>query len=672
MTLSFTSFRSAARTVLGGRFYPVALVYAMTLAVGFCTRVALLARPDTPGLGGLAQSAGAFVAGAFFDAVVATYFVLPFALWLAIAPSRLVRSRAHRALVIVGIAAYAYLLAWVAIAEWLFWDEFGARFNFIAVDYLIYTREVLGNILESYPVGKLMSAAGVAAVAVAAALAPSIWRRLGSESSWRLRLGTAGAVAAAAALAIVFVSTSTRTDSGNDTARELGGNGVYQFFAAFRANSLDFPVFYATRPEPEASAFVRTQLTAAGEHWPARPESAVERVIIDKAPERRLNVVLVSEESLGAEFLGIFGNTRGLTPRLDALSREGLLFTNVYATGNRTVRGLEALSLAIPPTPGESIVKRPGAEGLFTLGSVFENRGYETLFVYGGYGYFDNMNAYFEANAYRAVDRTMIPKERIHHENIWGVADEDLFDFALEQLDRAHAAGTPFFAHVMTTSNHRPYTYPAGRIDIPSGSGRDGAVKYSDWAIGHFIDEAKKHPWFDDTLFVLTADHGANARGTLDIPVAQYRIPVLFYAPKHIAPRRVERLMSQIDVAPTLLGRLHFSYRTKFFGHDLFTTPPSEDRAFVANYQTLGYLRDGRLVTLMPQKRVRVAPYPVGGAGLTPEPSDERLSDAQLRDEAIAWYQLAFEAYRTRQIAGDDANRVRPSAGMIRIAEPSR
>src|SRR5438132_1645679 len=113
-----------------------------------------------------------------------------------------------------------------------------SRFNFIAVDYLIYTREVLGNILESYPVGKLMSAAAVAAVAVAAALTPSIWRRLGSDASPRLRLGAGGAVLAAAAMAIAFVSPGARTEPGGDAARELGGNGVYQFFAALRANSL--------------------------------------------------------------------------------------------------------------------------------------------------------------------------------------------------------------------------------------------------------------------------------------------------------------------------------------------------------------------------------------------------------------------------------------------------
>jgi phosphoglycerol transferase MdoB-like AlkP superfamily enzyme len=656
--------RTSAAAALRGRFYPVALAYGLALAVGFCTRVALLARPDAHGFGGVFQVAGAFLAGALFDAVVATYFVLPLALWLAVAPGRLARSRIHRAAVILGTAAFAYLLLVVAIAEWLFWDEFGARFNFIAVDYLIYTREVLGNILESYPVGKMLAAAAAAAAIVGAALAPSIWRRLAHEASRGSRAGGALALLVAAVAATGCISSGARPDSAGDAARELSGNGIYQFFAALRANSLDFAAFYATRPETGATALIRTGLTAAGERWPARPGSEVERLVLDPAPERRLNVVLVSVESLGAEFLGVHGGARGLTPRLDRLAGESLMFTNVFATGNRTVRGLEALSLAIPPTPGDSIVKRPGAEGLFTLGSVFESRGYESLFLYGGYGYFDNMNAYFGANDYRAVDRTAIAKERIHHENIWGVADEDLFDFALEQLDRAHAAGRPFFAHVMTTSNHRPYTYPDGRIDIPSGSGRDGAVKYTDWAIGHLIDEAKKHAWFDDTLFVITADHGANARGTIDIPVAQYRIPLFFYAPKHVAPGRVDRLMSQIDIPPTLLGRLHFSYRTKFFGRDIFRTPPGEERAFVANYQTLGYLRDGRLVTLMPHKRVRVVDFPVGG----PPPS---LSEQALRDEAIAWYQLAFEAYRTGQLAGDRAGRVAPSPGMIRVTDGS-
>jgi hypothetical protein len=506
----------------------------------------------------------------------------------------------------------------------------------------------------------MLLAAAAAAALVGAALARPIWRRLGRDASGKLRLGAASALLAAALAATACISSGTRVDYRSDAAREIGGNGIYEFFAAFRANSLDFPTFYATRPE--SGALLRTQLTAAGERWPAQRNSDVERIVLDRKPEQRLNVVLVSIESMGSEFVGVQGNTRGLTPRMDALSRESLMFTNVFATGNRTVRGLEALSLAIPPTPGDSIVKRPGVQKLFTLGSVFKDRGYDVLFLYGGYGYFDNMNAYFSANEYRTVDRTEIPKALIHHENIWGVADEDLFDFTLGQLDRTAAQGKPFFAHVMTTSNHRPYTYPDGRIDIPSGSGRDGAVKYTDYAVGRFIDEAKKHAWFENTLFVITADHGANARGTIDIPIAQYRIPVLLYSPKHVPPGRVDRLMSQIDIAPTVLGRLHFSYRTKFFGRDIFTTPPGEERAFVANYQTLGYLKDGRVVTLMPRRVVRVRDFPVGDA-------PKRLSEQQLRDEAIAWYQAAADEYSRGQFRDDEANRTPATRGMILVSD---
>jgi phosphoglycerol transferase MdoB-like AlkP superfamily enzyme len=347
-------------------------------------------------------------------------------------------------------------------------------------------------------------------------------------------------------------------------------------------------------------------------------------------------------ESLGAEFLGVYGNSRGLTPNLDALSKESLWFANAYATGNRTVRGLEALSLALPPTPGQSIVRRPNNDMLFSLGSVFDDNGYAVLFAYGGYGYFDNMNAFFESNDYRSIDRRSIPSENIEFENVWGVADEHLFEHVLGEIDREKAAqpGRPVFVHIMTTSNHRPYTYPPGRIDIPSGTGRDGAVKYTDYALGRLIESARKHPWFADTLFIITADHGANARGTSRIPVDKYRIPLFFYSPAHVEPRRVDRLMSQIDIAPTLLGLLDFGYYSKFLGHDMLHTPPSADRAFVANFQTLGYLKGDRLLVLQPKRKVDQFRFEGDQlhlvAGVDPE----------LRREGIAFYQVASDLFR--------------------------
>jgi phosphoglycerol transferase MdoB-like AlkP superfamily enzyme len=287
-------------------------------------------------------------------------------------------------------------------------------------------------------------------------------------------------------------------------------------------------------------------------------------------------------------------------------------------------------------------VRRPGNDKLFSLGGVFEDKGYGTIFAYGGYGYFDNMNAFFEANDYRAVDRRDIPKERIQFENVWGVADEHLYDLALEEIDREKAAhnGRPVFVHVMTTSNHRPYTYPAGRIDIASGTGREGAVKYTDYAIGYLIEQASKRPWFKDTVFVITADHGASARGTAQIPVEKYLIPVFVYAPAHIAPRRVDRLMSQIDIPPTLLGLLDFRYYTKFLGRDLLSAPPETDRAFVGNFQTLAYLKDDRIAVLQPKRKIDLYRLEQG-RNYVPLPAETAITR-----EAIAYYQVASYLFR--------------------------
>jgi len=189
-----------------------------------------------------------------------------------------------------------------------------------------------------------------------------------------------------------------------------------------------------------------------------------------KSPPR--HVVLITVESLSADYMTAFGSTRNLTPNLDRLAEKSLFFTRLYATGTRTVRGLEALSLGTPPVPGQAVVRRPGNQRLSTVGQLAALQGFEPVFLYGGNGFFDNMNAYFGGNGYRIVDRRDIPADKVTFENAWGVADEVLFDQTIDELDRADAAGKRVFAQVMTTSNHRPYTYPDGRIDIPSPGGR--------------------------------------------------------------------------------------------------------------------------------------------------------------------------------------------------------
>lgn len=632
------------------RFLPVVALLAVLLGLSLITRAALWLHPDTQVAPTAAHLLQVFGLGLGFDLAAAAYFMIPLVIYLALIPDRLARWRPHRVLFLVIFGAACYVLSLVALSEWVFWDEFANRFNFIAVDYLVYTHEVIGNIWESYPVGRLLAALVIPAAIAIWLSRHAISDGLTAPTTWRSRWISAALLLAMPLLVFQFVSSEQKNLSDNTQANELAGDGIYEFFAAYRNNELDYERFYATLPQDEAFARVRSLLAGSGVSLAGEAPLSLTRRVVAGAKSAKLNVVLVSVESLGSEFIGELGNSEHITPQLDRLSHESLFFTNVYATGNRTVRGLEALSLSIPPTPGQSILKRPNNEEMFSLGAVLEDNGYDCKFIYGGYGYFDNMGYFFAHNDYEVVDRTALDKADIHYENIWGVADEDLFTLSLREADKSAASGKPFFLHVMTTSNHRPYTYPEGRIDIASGSGREGAVKYTDYAIGKFIEDAKAKPWFDNTIFAIVADHGASARGTADIPVERYRIPLWIYAPKHIVPERIDRLASQIDVPPTLLGLLGVDYDSKFFGYDLLRLPTGAERAFVATYQTLGYMRDGWLVTLWPKRVVKLRRLDAQAPALSAE------REEAMKREAISLYQVAAQEFRLGMY-GDEEQR---------------
>jgi phosphoglycerol transferase MdoB-like AlkP superfamily enzyme len=197
----------------------------------------------------------------------------------------------------------------------------------------------------------------------------------------------------------------------------------------------------------------------------------------------------------------------------------------------------------------------------------------------------------------------------------------------------------------MTTSNHRPYTYPDGRIDIPSPGGRTGAVKYTDYAIGKFIRDARSKPWFKDTLFVIVADHCASVAGKTKLPVEGYRIPLIFYAPALLRPGSYQQMVSQIDIAPTLLGVLGKSGGEHFFGRDIFGKEAPAERAFISNYQALGYLRNGILTVLLPKQRVES--YRVDPKNRETTPAD---ADPRLVSEAVAYYQSASRAFKAGEL----------------------
>jgi phosphoglycerol transferase MdoB-like AlkP superfamily enzyme len=223
------------------------------------------------------------------------------------------------------------------------------------------------------------------------------------------------------------------------------------------------------------------------------------------------------------------------------------------------------------------------------------------------------------------------------------VCDEDLFLKVVKEGDSSYASKKPFFSVVMTTSNHRPFTYPDGKIDIPSKTGRDGGVKYADYAIGRLLAEAKKKPWFNDTIFIVMADHCAGSAAKLALPIKNYEIPLFIYSPSHIKPQVVDRMMSQIDLAPTVLGLLNFSYTSAFIGKDVLTTDAWTDRAFISTYQKLGFVHDDKLVIVGPKKEVEYFSFVrKDGATTVLKPQEDLLMDT------LAYIQGTNYVYKNR------------------------
>jgi phosphoglycerol transferase MdoB-like AlkP superfamily enzyme len=600
-----------------------------------------------------------FLLGLSRDLLVAFWLVLPLLFWLFIMPEAWFRAGWHRSLF-----WSACLLFWLAeifllFVEYFFFEEFKSRFNTVAVDYLLYPQEVVGNIWVSYPVGRILGVCLVLAlgwVLAARHLFAGMWTQPFPARSRLLRSGAAVALAGAVAPLLLMAGALAGVltphlplqgphVSNNRTLNEMADNGAISFFAAALTHHLEYAAFYKTLPRDQAYQRARRLLAESNTRFTEDGPSTRRQVAGD--PSRaKLNVVILLEESLGSEFWGCLGRANTLTPEMDKLAAdEGLLFTNIYACGNRTVRGMEGVLASFPPLPGDSIVKRDLSDNVETIARILKRDGYSTLFLYGGRGLFDGMRSFAVRNGY---DRFIEQKHFEHptFTTIWGVCDEDLFDRAIEEFRDLAKTGQPFFGTVLSVSNHKPYTYPKGKIpEDPEQRRRENAVKYSDYALGQFFRAAKKEAFWTNTIFAVVADHGARVYGSQSIPIHSYEIPVLLAGAAVVkGPARVPQLGSSLDVAPTLLGLIGRPYDTMFFGHDLFNCRPENGRAFLNHNRDIGLFSRDQLVVL---GLMQTAEFYAGDPKLVdmkplPVPTD---SAHELEQDAIALYQVADDLY---------------------------
>ncbi|KUJ63000.1 sulfatase [Flavobacteriaceae bacterium CRH] len=493
---------------------------------------------------------------------------------------------------------YVLLILQNGLSEYFFWNEFGVKYNFIAVNYLIYTNEVIGNIMQSYPVIPIFSALFLVTGIVTYFILRNAKSYIEAIPTFKEKLKISGVYIILFIVSLLVIPVLAKTEnSKNVFVNELQSNGLYKFYLAFENNKLDYFKFYKTLPNEKAFAILKQQFpTISGEN--------TSRKIENDSAENHKNVVLITIESYSAEFMKAYGNEQNITPFLDSLAQKSMQFTNLYAAGNRTVRGLEAVTLSLPPTAGESVVKREDNKNKFSTGAIFKQKGYNVKFMYGGDAFFDNMQDFYSGNGYQIIDKSSFAPSEISFSNVWGVCDEDMYYKAIKVMNVEARQNRPFFNHIMTVSNHRPFTYPNNKIDIPGDiKSRDGGVKYTDFALRKFFAMASKQPWFKNTVFVIVADHCASSAGKTELPMDKYRIPAFIYTPD-AKPEQFNKLMSQIDIMPTLFGLLHFDYQSKFFGQDVLKSD-YKPRAFIATYQDLGLIKDNVLTILSPKQQVK-------------------------------------------------------------------
>ena len=595
---------------------------------------------------------GTFITGFLYDIGTVSFLIIPSVFYYFAFPNRWIGSWIDKILVWFFTSLTIFILVFTFFAEITFWDEFKTRFNFIAVDYLIYTHEVVANIQQSYPLPILVAGVlSITGLIIYTYYKLNIFKEtFTTKASLKDRTIVLAITATTAILFSIFITNNQAEWSSNRYNAEISKSGIYSFFAAFRNNQMVYNEFYTSLKDDQAFQIVRNKLNDKISKYQSNKFS-IHRTISDttnSTPSKK-NVVFILVESLSGSFMKEFGNDQNITPFLDSLAQKSIFFDNLYATGTRTVRGMEAMTLCIPPTPGQSIVKRPENQNLYTISNVFKSKGYNSNFFYGGDGYFDNMNAYFGGNGFTIYDRgrgsvlsdkiktvrNNISDDEVTFENAWGICDADIYSKMIKVADEHYKSNKQFFNFVMTTSNHRPYTYPDNAIDIPSGTGREGAVKYTDYALKNMFEKVKSKPWFKNTVFIIIADHCASSAGKDEIDVANYHIPAFIVNFPEELNQKVTKQCSQIDLFPTFFSIMNWSYESNFFGKNVFN-PYFEERALVGTYRKLVLMKKEKVMILSDQKKQ---------AFYTWNKTDNSLKPLQMNktflDETISWYQTA-------------------------------
>lgn len=639
--------------VLGPLALPLAF-FASGLVIITLFRVALTIAhadrfADTPGYLWL------FVVGLRMDVLTMSYLTILPACSMLLLPARVTGSTPFRLILSGLVAAAIGLVVYMEIATFPFIEEYDLRPDQKFLEYLHHVREVATTLLKVYYIELAIGAVALVTVVFGALRFSSRLLQAAADAwSWKKRVAAFPVVAvllflgARSSLGHKPANLSTACFSDNHLANELALNSTYSMLYAgyrmLRHEKNGAASDYGKMEPNEVFARVRSTLTF---DTPEKTQDIPFRHMDDSPMDsgRPMNVVIFLQESMGASDVGCLEGPP-ITPNLCKLKDEGLWFSNLYATGTRTVRGIEATVSGFLPTSAMGVLKLPRArKNFFTAGSLFQAHGYGTSFIYGGNANFDEMRSFFMGNGFERIYDEPTFENPVFH-GTWGVSDEDLVRKANEVY--AGMGDKPFFSLILSTSNHLPYEFPDGRIELYEQPKQThfNAIKYADHAIGLFFELAKKEKYFENTIFLIVADHNSHVRGNEHVPVGKFHIPGLIIGP-NVPRRSMDILASQIDLLSTVLHFVGLDAEVPLVGRNLMELPPgTPGRAMMQYGSNNAYRVENEVIIQRPFMKPEQYVYDDRTDTMTPMPLEPELAKDALAYAHLPWLLYSGEDYR--------------------------
>jgi len=612
--------RAISTAIFGQRFRIFWMLAGMLLLIfgGFRTALMIACRPLLAGASWTDILNCLFV-GMRYDAMPIGFALTPLGLAIALAPAKIMAGKFFRMAVAIYIALTLTAAVFIEAVGMQFFlsPTHKSRLNWVVLEYMGGSNEVMTLIWQSYPVGWFGLLLLLLLIGTTAVFRRLLWRNGAGEGSLVFRTGWAVVAMGLCFLAIrggimhpLWLGEAYFCQ--NKTLCELSLNNVYTLSLAIQSQAVDSKEEEAEYPLPEIA---HAQDVAASMFYQPGDEpvpyhlNPLMRQTQTGKPMTDYNVVVIIMESMSGKGVGVLGNSPSYTPFLDSLATESLYFDNIYAVGSRTCRGMIGILCGRCDLRGQSLLKRDRTQGQFaTLPEVFRRRGYKTLMTYGGNPDFDNMKGFFSPSGLErmvAVDKMDPNAEKF----VWGVHDRAMFQKTDEVLNEL--GDQKFFTVALTLSNHEPYNCPNDAPDMLTITDDDDAetalhkrhlncYRYADWSLEQFFKKARQSKYFKNTIFLLVSDHGRGPVTSDMLEIEQHRLPCMIYAPGIVAPGRVSTIGSQADIAPTLLALLGGQYTHCFMGRNLLAVPPDEGFAMFFEWDRMVFLQAGHAASIMP------------------------------------------------------------------------